>query len=621
MRLIVAATLLVVFAVATPPPPATIEDAQRAVANNDYTRARDLYSRAIEHIADARQRDRALITLANIDWRVFHDGAAARAALDRVSEGSNEVGQAIVERARIAAELDRDGPAAIAIAKRAFGAEIQPTARIRAIVIAAQAAIEPLIRERLAGHCGDATTVGLAEKGLQGLIAARGPFIRATRPLLDAALLTGDGPTALEAWRWYYGLGPGVPVPNQLITAGETLAHILPAWQEKDRRALGLALAQSRLFREAALVFRDPCTQAPLAHDPEVDAVIAYEESLRHIEEIADEHYRLYASGHDDTPHFHKAIEDEGRALWPRLGHTEAYSRDALDSDLARRFGTKITMGVTNGVNDMHLGHIISDDDIDVEQYGRRARLHVILVDGLISNGFLTWALDGNGGDGGTATDQAIYQFRPMYADGPLIEWVSLSDKVVRAERDQIMAEETARDEQRAVNDPNGPLPGLNMRLRREYDDEVMSSLRAQGLDGAALREAFMARVRTDDYASSIVAHEGRHAIDKKHFSFKSSADLEYRAKLSEVALAHSPRGAIAGHIFAAINADSPHGQANRRIETAVAKWMKQHAAEIAGLDTAKPLLPQFDKLTDEQIRTAFRSLDPLAAGASGASR
>jgi len=41
--------------------------------------------------------------------------------------------------------------------------------------------------------------------------------------------------------------------------------------------------------------------------------------------------------------------------------------------------------------------------------------------------------------------------------------------------------------------------------------------------------------------------------------------------------------------------------------------WMKEHADEISKLDLDRPLLPQFDLLTDEQIRAAFRSMDPGA--------
>ena len=54
-----------------------------------------------------------------------------------------------------------------------------------------------------------------------------------------------------------------------------------------------------------------------------------------------------------------------------------------------------------------------------------------------------------------------------------------------------------------------------------------------------------------------------------------------------------------------------PHGMANERIMKGLADWMKMHQAEIKGLDPKRPFLPQFDLLTDEQMRDAFRSMDP----------
>jgi len=47
-----------------------------------------------------------------------------------------------------------------------------------------------------------------------------------------------------------------------------------------------------------------------------------------------------------------------------------------------------------------------------------------------------------------------------------------------------------------------------------------------------------------------------------------------------------------------------------------IVAWMEKHAAEIGGLDRSRPLLPQFDLLTSEQIRATFVSMDPLAAKA-----
>jgi hypothetical protein len=54
-------------------------------------------------------------------------------------------------------------------------------------------------------------------------------------------------------------------------------------------------------------------------------------------------------------------------------------------------------------------------------------------------------------------------------------------------------------------------------------------------------------------------------------------------------------------------------GLANERIMKGLAAWMEARAAESSTPDPSRPLLPQFDRLTDEQMREAFRSMDPWA--------
>jgi hypothetical protein len=39
----------------------------------------------------------------------------------------------------------------------------------------------------------------------------------------------------------------------------------------------------------------------------------------------------------------------------------------------------------------------------------------------------------------------------------------------------------------------------------------------------------------------------------------------------------------------------------------------EKHRKEIRGLDKERPLLPQLELPSDEQMREAFRSMDPLA--------
>ena len=73
------------------------------------------------------------------------------------------------------------------------------------------------------------------------------------------------------------------------------------------------------------------------------------------------------------------------------------------------------------------------------------------------------------------------------------------------------------------------------------------------------------------------------------------------------------PRGAITNGILTPILATSPHGRANRRIYKGLVEWMAGHADAITGLDAKAPLLPQLDKLTDDQLKAAMRAMDPLA--------
>jgi hypothetical protein len=92
------------------------------------------------------------------------------------------------------------------------------------------------------------------------------------------------------------------------------------------------------------------------------------------------------------------------------------------------------------------------------------------------------------------------------------------------------------------------------------------------------------------------------------------ASQSEFQAKLSEVAFAPDPKLAMTGGILTSnIGSDSAHGKANTRIMKGVVEWMAEHQAEIAGLDSKRPLLPQLDRLTDDQLRAVMRGMDPMA--------
>ncbi|HYC58739.1 MAG TPA: hypothetical protein VEK79_04160 [Thermoanaerobaculia bacterium] len=343
-----------------------------------------------------------------------------------------------------------------------------------------------------------------------------------------------------------------------------------------------------------------------------MSTIIGYATTLEAIDKATRSHYRDVPRGKGDARAFRKAVESE----WANFGkQLPNRSEKELIEDLERRFGTYSKVGKTNDVLDLHLGHAILDETMDVEQYGRKAPFRFVVLDAMTSNGFLGWATDGGSQDGGWHGEGEIYQVRPAYADGAISEWLSITDPETREKELREAAEESRRDDQLAATTPIAPMPGLSMRLRMQANEQLLAELKGRRLEGDALRDAFIARVREDIFTSSFRAHEGRHAIDKKYGGIlRFDAELEYRAKLSEIALAPSPRRALAGGITdRGVGADTGHGKANHRIYREFVKWMTAHAAEIRGLDITRPLLPQLDKLTDDQLRAFARSLDPWA--------
>ena len=563
----------------------------------DQRAVRDLYAKAAESDPDPQRRDDARIRAARIDWYIFHDAAAACARLSAVASESIHASAAHAERSRLESEFARDFDAARKSAQLALAAATTQPDRDEALTRMAAASVEEARLQRDAGKCADRPPLSDAITKLRQAIASGGPTNERTRMMLDAALLAGDNDAALAAWRGYYTDQPSL-VPASL----------------GDRRSVAMALASARLFPQAELVLRDPCADVPVAKDTALQDILNYADAMRRVGALAAEHHRAVGAGKADDKAFQRALNDEGAALWRALSWPDGpppFSLEAIRSELDKRFGAIIALGNTEGIFNLLYGHKIADEARTVEQYDRRGSLRFILLDGMISGGYATAVTHGASGTGGWIGEDAIYQVRPMYVDGPMNLWRRTTDPIIRKRRDDEMERETTLDLQRVKKDGVAALAGLTARLRQQYGAALLQRLEAEGLAGEALRDAFIRTAAADELASSIWAHEGRHSIDKA-LGISKSAELEFRAKLSEVVFAPAPRGSM-DSILSPIGGKGAHGVANERVLRGVVAWMRAHAAEIAGYDANAPTLTQLDKLTDDQMRVAFRSIDPLA--------
>ncbi|HQF88688.1 MAG TPA: hypothetical protein PLN26_15815 [Acidobacteriota bacterium] len=597
-----------------------LDEARRADAAHDIARERQVLTHA--ETLDGAAKDAAEVQrrLAVLDWKYLHRFDEARSRLLRAAATGAEPAKAWIALARLE-QARADYPAAWAAATTALDVAGNDAERRGARRARARAAVAEAAALRQNGQVGHTGPLREAFDELSGQVRREPGEPESSQLLLGAALLLDRGDEALAAWRSYYRLTPGGPTPNVIAAAGAELERILPRWPgagatPADRIELVRALAEGRFFAEAALVALDPRADASVRESATVRPIEAYARGLVAVRRLAEEHYRQTILGGGDPDEFARQIGAQAAPVLAALGvdRQPPPTNAEVDALLDQHFGTYIAVGWTAGYYDLHLGHRVLDETRVVKQYSHEASLRFVVLDSMVSNGFQSWAWESGAQHGGWAGRDTIWQIRPVYANAAMVSWQRLHSEPERAEYAARLARETALDDARARRDPYGFLPGLALRLQLQADQALEARLVQRGIRDEDLRLAFLAEHERSVQESSIFAHEGRHAIDQRlGTKMGSPGQTEYYAKLSEVVFTAAPRLALDGIFDANIGDPTPHGQANRRIMKGLVKWMKQHRREIAGLDPQRPLLPQFDRLTDDQIRQAFRSMDPLA--------
>jgi hypothetical protein len=510
-------------------------------------------------------------------------------------------------------------------ADAALAAAILPMEKLSAQVKAAQSIVDDAVAERLAGGAAQKKEISNAFTSLRRLVDEQPGWEIAARLFLESSLLVGDGPAALTAWRAYFRADGGASAPGAIAAAGDSLSRLLPAWREpgdsESRLALIYALGDSRLFREAALVALDPrpSFSAQLQQNPRVRELVAYARTCDELSERVDEYYRQTLLGKGNDKALDALMKETAERLWPQLAFSSQkppeISQERFGEEMERRFGALVNLGSTAGFYDLHMGHRIVNEERVIKQYGRQAKLHFIVLDSMVSNGFQSWAWDNGGQHGGWGSSGTIVQIRQAFSGGALNAWLSVATAAGRAKAEEEIRKCSEIDKQTAAKNPTAFLEGLQKRIYQQGLQQLLDRLKARGLTGRQLQIAFLSEYDRALQESTIFAHEGRHAIDQQPGSFKvtSGEELEFRAKLSQVAFAPAPRLTLNGIIDANIGDSSPHGQANLRIMKGLVQWMSAHSTEIHEFDRASPVLPQLDKLTDDQLRIVFRSMDPLA--------
>lgn len=609
-------------------PQALLAQAEDARYQNNIEQAKKLLTKALNNNPTAEERAIAERRLATLDWRFFQQYSSASEHLARAEALKARRTETLIEKARMQVALEKYDEAYLT-AKRAILESKEKKTRDLAIIALATVVRSEILKIRL----DNSETINFKEKDrlkevyrlLLPIVASEPGQLEPSKLLFTISLLLNNGQNTLMAWSSYYHFQEDPSENSILSSAFKNLKDVLINWKKtkkprQDYEKLVTSLADSRMFDEAVLVAHALRAKykGNSSNSPRVNDIVEYALFCQQIEKITNEYYRRIALTKADPAEFQKQLMEEAGRLWERLSWQEKmpeFKLEIFKEEMSKRFGAEINLGMTAGNLDLHMGHRVIDEERTVSQYDRTAKIRFISIDSMISNGFQSWLWDGRAAHGGWATATTITQVRPAYVGDGLRAWQLLNDPVERKKLDNEIANDSIADEAKARVNPYAFLLGLQKKLLLEGRERLLTRLRSKGLTGSELRIAYLAEYDKAIAESSIFAHEGRHAIDAVLKLDLTNDEKEFRAKLSQIVFAPEPRLNLSSIFDANIGDNTPHGIANLKIMKGIVDWIEENKSSIRGLDTSKPLLPQFDLLTDEQIRALFRSMDPFSNG------
>jgi ribosomal protein S12 len=582
---------------------ASLSDARSAYDRNHIAEAEQIYHVvAADRSASVEDRSAASRELARIAWLI--DGDASR-TLDRLAQAQKLGGKPCdtgVLTARVLHEAKRSDEAL----RRGAGllqtcTEPDKRDAIRTHLIGARldlAAAQPARRAKL-----------LAEASSQGMLLTPEAGVEGARVRLEAALLTDRPADALAAWKDYFWLDESdAPQALEKEQVAQTFAGGLKAGANvAERLKLADLLMRSGFAQQSRRYATGHGLPGAAASDPVWRRLEAYWRERDTIEATLLRVNRNLAHGKRDDKALETAAKDATAALMKAAG-----ASGDPKAALRKYYGLVGTVGTTSGYPSIHMGYVIEDHSDRVTQYGRSADIHFMSIDNMIGNGFESWLWDGSAMVGGWTADGVIVHVRPGYVSSPMRAFRLTQDSASRKDLIGRQRGRAAEDIAKLKVRPVATLEGLSDRLQLQLVDQIWAGARSKTSNEADARRTFLAEYSRANLNQSIRVHEGRHAIDETLHLKVEQPELEYRAKLSELALTAYPRMALA-NLDRSLEGDGPHDKAGARIFDAYRRWIDAHADQVMGYDPAVPSLEQLDKLTDGQLREIARGLDPLA--------
>lgn len=573
-------------------------------------------------------RAKAYQKFAEQEWKFYQDYDSAistlrvAAALKTDLYGVNLLGATISQQAGRYQAARLKAEAALKLASNAIE-------RINAGIIFAQIVHDQSFENKAHSMAPDQQNLKKASNILSNILLKQPGNSDASELLVGISLLLKDGNGLLNAWKSYYLVSDEQKI-NQVLKPGyELLKSQLANWKGAPlstyaMKTIAIGFADTKFFNYAGFIANEirKRNARMFSGSNTLKDIVTYSTYIEGIKKVDDRLYPQVAQGKKNYQNEYDSLTDvAGKIAWSKLSFidkTKKYDPDSLYNILNRKYDMEGYTGNTVNYYGTLMGHIIHKELKQVDQYGYSTKFTYISVDQLMSRDFTSWYGTTNVGGWGDST--TIIQVRKAYMTEPfeLLNWMTdpAENKIIQAE----IAKKKEAGLDICRKDPYAEPKFLAEYLKFKEASKIYKHLLDSGLKGTQLNIAFIGEIFRLTIASTVFAHEGRHAIDQLYFpkEFKAMSDdeRELRAKFSEVIFSFDPKMAFTGSILGSdLGENTNHGKANKRFRKIIVDWMTAHQSEINGLDKNIPMLMQFDLLTDPQLIAICKSADPFANG------
>jgi len=415
-----------------------------------------------------------------------------------------------------------------------------------------------------------------------------------------------DYQQAYAVWKLENGVVQGSEISLPRVAESNNLYTAALA-TEISHKGMAELYSRLRLYDEALLEYSR--ASAEIGEEPslagEMERISTFIDFRDELAAFFEDYYRERCQGGSEFNDYNKLLpiyEDISVLLDEKAAGGAKTWINKLNDKIEEEFGVGLDFIMDSGVRfGLHFGYVADDISTQVSQWGSTGEYRLIILKNMISNGLMHWLSSGDSGVGDWNLGDNL-MFAVMYSTGAMVDNLRLLNREFATSARQ-EAEEFDNIQDKGPTEIFFSRTLLHELTLKQLNTEVAKAEGA-GVPQELWGDYVINRYQKDYLFTTIIVHEGQHALDKG-LSSKWQGEYEYRAKLSELAYGELQYRTLANLHSQSLDtsATDTHARANARIFQDFVQHILENEDKYPEIDTSQNIMVQLPYLSEGQIK------------------